>query len=117
LMPRSYPPRGGRSIDGNVLDLRLELRLVEPVEVPVDQRAQRQQQLALERVELLLELVRHGPAQGLDDREDRREVRHGAPALARAAAVAGGVADELVPAGRRPRLSLSPLFHRLPSRR
>src|SRR5947199_2090363 len=102
LMPRSYPPRGERSIDRDVLDLGLELRLVEPVEVPVDQRPEREQQLALERVELLLELVRDGPPQGLHDRDQRREVRDRACAAAAGGAPVriGRVADELVPAGR-----------------
>ena len=73
----------------------------------------REQELALKRVELLLELVGDGPPERLDDRDQRREVGDGAaPSLAGSLAV---LAHEVLPGGRC--LVSPPLVHPRPSRR
>src|SRR5205807_8215403 len=61
-------------LDRDVLHLGLELRLVEPLQVPVDHRAHGEQQLALKGGELLLELLWHGPPERLEDRDQRGQV-------------------------------------------
>src|SRR4051794_24629860 len=67
-------PRARRSVDRNVLDLGLSAPAVEALEVPVDQRPQREQQLAHERVELIAQLARQPRAQRVENEEQRREI-------------------------------------------
>src|SRR3954463_10547031 len=55
---RSARPRG-LLLDRDVLDLGLGRRPVEPLEVPVDQRAQREQELADDVPELTIEVSLH----------------------------------------------------------
>src|SRR5918998_1232350 len=60
-------------IDRDVLDVRRARWPVESIEVPVDQRAQRQKPLADERLEPLLELRGGGSAQSVEQEEEAGE--------------------------------------------
>ena len=62
-------------LDRDLFHARLGAWRVEALEVPVDEGARREEQLAYQRVELSLKLARHHPAQGVEHGEDRREVR------------------------------------------
>ena len=57
------------SVDRDVLDLRLAVGVVEPLEVPVDQGPEGEQELADQARDLLLELARRGPAQPVEENE------------------------------------------------
>src|SRR5687767_4733273 len=66
-------------VDPDVLDLRRPLAAVQALQVPVDQGAHRQQDLAQQRVELILQLARESAAkrvcERLGDSEEGSEVR------------------------------------------
>ncbi len=72
------------------------------LQVPVDQRAQREQQLAHQRVELIAQLVRQGAPHHVDEREERPTGRGPPPSRGGAPRLGGrpGVPVHLVPLGR-----------------
>ena len=67
-------PSESPSVDRDVLDAGVRAAAVEALEVAIDQRAKREQELAQEGRELRLELTRERGARGLEQREDQREV-------------------------------------------
>src|SRR5215216_349005 len=76
------PPslRRARSVQRDVLDLDLRALAagaVEPLDVPVEHRTHGQQQFAQGRRELARQLGRDGVAQPVEQRRQRRNVRHG----------------------------------------
>src|SRR3954447_25059677 len=101
------------SVDRYVLDLRSARRAIEPLEVPVDQRPEGEEELALERDYLLLELVRNGAAQRLEDRDQRGHGVRDRRAWTRPRRAVGG-ARPLLPAGRRARGRIGVRRCRLP---
>src|SRR5207248_11004549 len=66
--------RSSSLIDRDVLDARLRGTAVETLKVPVDQSAQRQQELAQERGELLLEVLGERAADAVEQHEHRAQV-------------------------------------------
>src|SRR5215211_5408560 len=74
-------------LDRDVLDVGLSRRTVEALEVPVDQRAQRQQELADQVGQLVLELARRDPAHPVEQHEQRGGIEGAARRRGRAVGI------------------------------
>src|SRR3954452_9682019 len=86
--PRGASACGARRlVDRDVLDPRLPPRLVEALQIPVDQRPQCEQELADEGRDAGLELARHAAADWVEEDEQRGRVEAATAARGRGAGV------------------------------